>query len=147
MKGVKLMDFWSTEWTFALIGGVLIGLAVTFMLLLKGRVTGISGILYGVLKFTKNDWYWRAHFIAGLIVGGIVLNYAYPESLQNTLDYGPLRVGFAGVLVGYGTLLGNGCTSGHGVCGISRMSLRSITATMTFMAFGILTVALFGLLG
>ncbi len=138
------MELWTTEWTMALVGGLMIGLAVTFMLLLKGRVTGISGILNGVLNPVKSDWIWRSFFIGGLILGGFILRFAYPEALENNLGYGPLRLAAAGFLVGYGTLLGNGCTSGHGVCGISRFSLRSISATITFMAFGILTVTLMG---
>ncbi len=135
------MEIWSTEWTFALVGGLIIGLAVTFMLLLQGRVTGISGILYGILNPTEKNWGWRGFFIAGLLLGGLILQINYPETLHNSLDYGPLRLAAAGFLVGYGTVLGNGCTSGHGVCGISRFSLRSIAATLTFMFLGILTVA------
>lgn len=141
------MDFWLTEWTMALVGGLMIGLAVTFMLLFKGRVTGISGILYGILNRTPGDWNWRVFFIGGLILGGFILRIGEPETLENTLNYGPLRLATAGFLVGFGTLLGNGCTSGHGVCGISRFSLRSITATMTFMLFGIITVAVMNMLG
>ncbi len=138
-----MTEFWQWDWTMALVGGILIGLAVTFMLLLQGRVTGISGIFYGVLNPKKNDWSWRLCFVGGLIMGGVLLNVLEPETLKNTVNYGPWRFALAGVFVGYGTLLGNGCTSGHGVCGMSRFSLRSIVATLTFMAFGVLTVALF----
>ncbi len=138
-----MIEIWQWDWTMALSGGILIGLAVTFMLLLQGRVTGISGILYGTLIPRKNDWDWRLCFVVGLIVGGLLLKWFEPETLENTVNYGPWRFALAGGLVGYGTLLGNGCTSGHGVCGISRFSLRSIVATLTFMAFGVLTVALF----
>lgn len=130
------------NFTLPLTGGILIGLAVTIMLLLSGRVTGISGILYGFINRYKNDWSWRGYFLLGLILGGVTLKLTLPGLLDNDLNHSPYRVALAGLLVGYGTLLGNGCTSGHGVCGISRFSLRSIVATLTFMASGVLTVLL-----
>lgn len=128
----------------ALIGGLIIGLSVTIMLLFKGRVTGISGITYNFITFSKGDWLWRGMFLLGLIAGGILLRLYYPDSLVNTLQYSNLRLVAAGFLVGFGTLLGNGCTSGHGVCGISRFSLRSITATLSFIFSGVLLVYLLG---
>ncbi|MEZ4703989.1 MAG: YeeE/YedE thiosulfate transporter family protein [Bdellovibrionota bacterium] len=79
-------------------------------------------------------------FLLGLLAGGLMLRLFYPASLENTLGYSWVRVAIAGLLVGYGTVLGNGCTSGHGVCGISRFSLRSIFATLTFMVFGMMAV-------
>jgi uncharacterized membrane protein YedE/YeeE len=112
------------------------------MLLFKGRVTGISGIAYNFITFSKGDWAWRGLFLLGLIFGGVLLKLYYPESLVNTLELSNLRLAIAGFLVGFGTLLGNGCTSGHGVCGISRFSLRSITATLSFMFSGFLLVYL-----
>ncbi len=132
----------SEEILMALLGGVLIGLSVTLMLLFKGRVTGISGIAYGFINLSKNDWIWRGFFIFGLVAGGFILSLNYPSTLENSLDFGYLQLIVAGLFVGYGTVLGNGCTSGHGVCGISRFSLRSIVATGTFMAFGMIAVAL-----
>lgn len=140
------MIFNITEIIQALVGGVLIGLSVTVMLLFKGRVTGISGITYNFITFAKGDWIWRGVFLAGLIVGGVFLKLLMPSSLENSLDYSTGRLALAGFLVGFGTLLGNGCTSGHGVCGISRFSLRSMTATVTFMMFGVLIVYLMGAL-
>lgn len=124
-----------------LAGGVIIGFAVTLMLLFNGRVTGISGITYGLFNFGK-DSAWRAMFLLGMFSGGLFLQFYLPESLENTLNLKTSQLVIAGLLVGFGTLLGNGCTSGHGVCGISRFSLRSITATITFMTIGILTVYL-----
>ncbi|NCN40007.1 YeeE/YedE family protein [bacterium] len=138
------MTFESNEILMALIGGLVIGLSVTVMLLFKGRVTGISGITYNFMTFSAGDWSWRGIFLLGLVVGGILLRIFLPESLENTLNYPLSRTALAGFLVGFGTLLGNGCTSGHGVCGISRFSLRSLTATVTFMAVGILIVYLVG---
>ncbi|MFY7993493.1 MAG: YeeE/YedE family protein [Bacteriovoracaceae bacterium] len=130
----------------AILGGALIGLAVTIMLLFNGRVVGISGIIGNTLKPTKGDTLWRVMFILGLLVGGILLRFTLPQSFiqeghTTTIDYI-----IAGLLVGFGTLLGNGCTSGHGVCGISRFSLRSILSTVTFISFGIIGVLLFKLL-
>ncbi len=128
----------------ALIGGGVIGVAVSLMLVFNGRVTGISGIISGILKPQKNDLSWRLFFFAGLLGGGFFLKFFHPESFESIshnmtfFDYA-----FAGLLVGFGTLLGNGCTSGHGVCGISRLSPRSILATVTFIIFGILGVLIF----
>jgi len=129
------------EWISALLGGSLIGVAVTVMLLFNGRVTGISGIIGGALTYAKKDWLWRFTFFAGLAAAGLAFRLAQPEALANQSDRGLGTVIVAGLLVGYGTLLGSGCTSGHAVCGISRFSVRSILATLTFMAFGFLSVA------
>lgn len=130
----------------ALIGGVLIGLAVSLMMLFNGRVTGISGIIAGILKPQKNDVDWRIYFVVGLLLGGVVLGWLRPEAfVQNTSAKWGDYV-FAGLMVGVGTLLGNGCTSGHGVCGISRLSVRSIIATLTFILFGVLSLLVFKLL-
>ena len=132
------MHFEMNEIVWALIGGILIGLSVTVMLLFKGRVTWISGILYGFVSFQKNEWSWRGMFLLGLLAGGVLLKIFYPESLVNNLGSTTPAIIVAGFLVGFGTLLGNGCTSGHGVCGISRLSIRSILATITFMFMGIM---------
>lgn len=127
----------------ALIGGVLIGLAASIMLLFNGRVTGISGILAGVIQPKKFDIGWRISFLLGLLFGGIILKMMRPEVFiqQSSALWGDYI--FAGLLVGFGTLLGNGCTSGHGVCGISRMSIRSIISTVTFIFFGMLSLLVF----
>jgi len=130
----------------AIYGGVIIGLAVSIMLLFNGRITGISGIVGGLLDKKNSDFGWRFSFLAGLIVGGIILRFFYPDSFiliskSTTVDYI-----IAGFLVGLGTLLGNGCTSGHGVCGISRLSMRSIVSTLTFIFFGIISVIVFKLI-
>ncbi len=125
----------------ALIGGVLIGTASVLLLWLNGRVAGISGILYGVLTRDSIDRNWRLLFVAGLVLGGLAWTLI-------SGDGGAVREGFplhwlifGGLLVGMGTRLGSGCTSGHGVCGISRLSVRSITATVTFMVAGMLTAS------
>ena len=127
----------------ALVGGALIGLSASTMLLLKGRVTGISGIFSGALSLKKDDL-WKLFFVLGLLAGGLFLQFVRPSSFDITLDLSMPRIIVAGLLVGFGTRLGSGCTSGHGVCGVSRFSKRSIVATLCFIISGVLTVSLFG---
>jgi len=124
----------------SLVGGMLIGMSASAMLLLNGKIAGISGILAGVLKPVSGDTLWRGSFLGGLLVGGLLLRLSMPHAF----DFGIIRpvpmLIAAGLLVGFGTRLGSGCTSGHGVCGISRLSPRSLVATMTFIASGALVV-------
>ncbi|GJJ01568.1 membrane protein [Duganella rhizosphaerae] len=129
-----------TPWS-ALLGGVLIGVAAALLILLNGRIAGISGIIGGLLRPVQGDILWRVTFVAGLILAPLTygLFYAWPHA-QIDADYGILIV--AGLLVGVGTRYGSGCTSGHGVCGISRLSPRSIAATAIFMAAGFVSVYL-----
>lgn len=130
--------------TYAILGGAVIGIAVSVMLAFNGRVTGISGIIAGVLSPKKEDLSWRLLFLLGLISGGILLLIIRPESFQSISKNMSLwDYAGAGFLVGFGTLLGNGCTSGHGVCGLSRLSIRSFVATTVFILFGVLSVFLF----
>lgn len=119
-----------TPWS-ALAGGVLIGVAVAMFVLLNGRIAGISGVVGGLLRPARGDIAWRAAFVAGLIA-------APPPALHIDAQYGAVLL--AGLLVGVGTRLGSGCTSGHGVCGLSRLSLRSLVATLAFMGAGFITV-------
>lgn len=129
----------------SLFGGGLIGVAVTLMLLFNGRVTGISGILASSLAAQRKDELWRWFFLVGMMSGGALIYKIRPEFFINLSEVGPTAVIAAGLLVGYGTSMGSGCTSGHGVCGISRFSVRSILATMTFIFFGFLAVQGFGI--
>ena len=124
----------------SLVGGVLIGLSATAMLALLGRVAGISGIVGGLMRGDRSDAAWRFAFVAGLLLGGAVLATEMPASFTMTIDRSPVALGVAGLLVGFGSRLGSGCTSGHGVCGMARGSKRSIAATLTFMATGAMTV-------
>lgn len=133
------MDF--TQFIPPLIGGVMIGLSASFLLLFEGRIFGISGILAGVLEPKAGEMSWRVSVLLGLVVAGIVLALFYPSSLAFPAFDGVARYLVAGLLVGFGTQLGSGCTSGHGVCGISRFSLRSIVATITFILTGVFMVA------
>ncbi len=126
----------------ALFGGVLIGLSASAILLLDGKIVGISGILAGVLKPVKGDTLWRICFLAGLLAGGLLLRIVLPGAFAfGIIRPFPILIG-AGLLVGFGTRLGSGCTSGHGVCGVSRLSPRSLVATGTFIATGAIVVSL-----
>lgn len=127
-----------TPWS-SLAGGVLIGIATSMFLLLNGRIAGISGILGGLLRPTKGDVGWRVAFVTGLIFSPIVFSVAAPlPAVQIDADAASLIM--AGLLVGIGTRYGSGCTSGHGVCGLSRLSPRSMVATALFMLAGFVTV-------
>ncbi len=130
----------NTEWMMSLLGGVVIGVAVSLMLYLNGRVTGISGILNGALAPQKEDTLWRILFVLGLVVGGFVLMYFRPSAFLDASETALYQVTLAGLLVGFGTVMGSGCTSGHGVCGVSRWSMRSLVATGTFIGAGIFSV-------
>ena len=127
-----------TPWS-ALAGGALIGLAASLLILANGRIAGISGIVGGLLRPKAGDSGWRVAFIAGLLIAPWLLTWALPLAAPQ-IDAGPLRLIAAGLLVGVGTRYGAGCTSGHGVCGLSRLSLRSLVATLVFMAAGFVTV-------
>ena len=128
----------------SLIGGVLIGTSVWLMLAGLGRVVGVSGIVASALTEPKRST-WRYAFLLGLIGGGLVFARANTIS-SSSVATAPWLVA-AGLLVGFGTVLGSGCTSGHGVCGISRLSPRSLIATLTFMAAGMASVGLIRWLG
>ena len=125
-----------------LTGGILIGIAASMMLLFNGKVAGVSGIFGGMLFQQGKERAWQLSFIAGLIAGGILLFIIHAEFFENSSGRGLLTATIAGLLVGIGTRVGGGCTSGHGVCGIGRLSGRSLVATVTFMFAGIVIVAL-----
>jgi uncharacterized membrane protein YedE/YeeE len=121
------------------LGGVLIGVAAALLLALNGRIAGVSGIVAGTLRPKTGELAWRVLFVVGLVLGGALMAWWRPTAVQGT-PRGLLASAVAGLLVGFGAQLSGGCTSGHGVCGISRFSKRSLVATMTFMATGALTV-------
>ncbi|WP_426751873.1 YeeE/YedE family protein [Myxococcus sp. Y35] len=128
-----------------LLGGALIGLSASLLLLSHGRIAGISGVVGSLLMPVRGDVSWRLQFSAGLLAGGLLLAWLLPQAFSAPAPLslgGAAMLAGAGLMVGVGSRLGNGCTSGHGVCGISRGSLRSIVATVTFMATGVLTVYL-----
>jgi uncharacterized protein len=121
-------------------GGLLIGLAATLLLLFNGRIAGISGIMSGLISPGRGEILWRLIFLLGLVLGALLVSTAVPESIKirEGFPYGLLMIG--GFLVGFGTRMANGCTSGHAVCGIARRSKRSFAATLTFILSGMLTV-------
>lgn len=116
----------------SLLGGLLIGASVSLLLLLDGRLAGISGILGGLLRPRPREWTWRALFVGGLVAGGLAARAIAPGAIGPVETPLPTLL-LAGLAVGFGTRLARGCTSGHGVCGVSRASLRSISATSIFM--------------
>lgn len=134
-----------TPWSAA-IGGVLIGLAVALLLVFNGRIAGISGILAGILKPIKGDTAWKIAFVLGIIVAPLLFTFfVYSPEVKITTSIPVLIV--AGLFVGFGTRLGGGCTSGHGICGMARFSRRSIVAVLIFMVVAFITVALSKLYG
>jgi uncharacterized membrane protein YedE/YeeE len=123
----------------ALVGGLLIGAAATLTLWTSGRIAGISGILAGSLFQKGQEAFWRGLFLCGLLLGGATYSL-FNGGLEIETEATPLMTILAGLLVGFGTRMDNGCTSGHGVCGIARFSRRSLVATITFMMVAMLTV-------
>lgn len=131
------------QWLFASIGGMMIGAAAALLLLTHGRVAGISGIVGSLMQRETLDRAWRLAFVFGLVTSGSIAAIVAPTAIGAQVRSFPLLV-FAGLLVGYGTQLGRGCTSGHGVCGISRWSIRSLVAVATFMSTGAITAMIAG---
>ncbi|EHK8983927.1 YeeE/YedE family protein [Vibrio vulnificus] len=124
----------------SLAGGILLGISALTMLLVNGKVAGISGILTGLLTPKSRDFAWRLMFVIGMVSGGVLAVTFGAASASVALPTSGVLIAAAGLLVGIGTRLGNGCTSGHGICGIGRLSKRSIVATVIFMAVAAMTV-------
>ena len=130
------------NWLSALVGGALIGLSATLLLWSIGRIAGISGIVNGLGTAPRSDRAWRAAFLIGLMLaGGIAMQLLPHAPAREQTGSTPILL-LAGLLVGFGTRMGSGCTSGHGVCGLGRLSWRSLAAVLTFMATAIATVFL-----
>jgi len=123
-----------------LLGGFLIGLSASLLMLANGRIAGCSGILEGILIPKVNDFSWKSTFIIGLLFGGFIMFKLSPEQFAIHINRSLTVIGLGGVCVGIGTHIGCGCTSGHGVCGISRLSPRSLVAVPTFIFSGAVTV-------
>jgi uncharacterized membrane protein YedE/YeeE len=123
----------------ALLGGVLIGLAAAWLFLVEGRILGASGLLGGLIPPRSGDWPWRAAALAGLVAAPLVARFLFAPA-PPAIEANAATLIAGGLLVGFGTRLANGCTSGHGVCGLARLSPRSFAATGAFMAAGFLTV-------
>lgn len=135
-----------TDWLLALGGGAMIGAAAALLFLTHGRIAGISGVVGSLLAPTPaHDRSWRFAFLGGLLAAGVVASLVAPAAIGASVRSLPLLI-VAGLLVGFGTRLGSGCTSGHGVCGLSRLSTRSMIAVGTFMTTGVITAAITGAL-
>ena len=129
-----------TPWASAA-GGVLIGIAAAMLVLLNGRIAGISGIVGGLLVPRRGDIAWRVNFVAGLLAAPLAVSF-FSEPAAPRIDAGMGTLIVAGLLVGIGTSYASGCTSGHGVCGLSRLSPRSLVATAAFILAGVVTVVI-----
>ena len=128
----------------SLLGGIFIGLAATILLLANGRIMGISGILGDIILFKEKDQIsWRIIFVIGVLIGPFIYLMIF-QDLKSEMVADRILLIQAGLLVGLGTSIGNGCTSGHGICGISRLSIRSIVATFIFVVSGVVTVYFIG---
>jgi uncharacterized protein len=126
----------------AAIGGGLIGLAVAMLMLLTGRIAGISGIAGGILRFERTEWPWRLAFLVGLVAAPLLMHAAGYKLPTPTMPASWALIAAGGLLVGFGTSWSGGCTSGHGLCGMARLSPRSIAATLIFMVTAIVVVFL-----
>tara|TARA_B100000927_G_scaffold37014_1_gene26542 strand:- start:401 stop:841 length:441 start_codon:yes stop_codon:yes gene_type:complete len=142
---MNIVNFTPVE---SFIGGLIIGLAVAILYLLRGDFTNISGIYNNVISANKNGFLWRILFIFGLMVGPVILSFFSYRNLGFEMpNTNPIIIILGGLLVGYGTQLGSGCTSGHSISGIGRLSIRSIVGTCVFVSAGVLTVLLTRSLG
>ena len=121
-------------------GGALIGVSVALLLLFNGRIGGISGIMNGALFAAKGDRLWRLIFLTGLVLGAVIFQHWVPNFTIPRQHYPALLLVLGGFLIGFGTRMSGGCTSGHGICGLATLSIRSLIATLTFMATGMITV-------
>ena len=130
------------QYALPLLGGVMIGAASVLLMIFNGKIAGASGILAGILKPVTGDTSWRVMFIIGLASSGLIwMNFGFADFNLSQISLPILLM--SGFLVGMGTNIGNGCTSGHGVCGMSRFSLRSTTASVVFMGFGVISAVIF----
>jgi uncharacterized membrane protein YedE/YeeE len=132
-----------SSWILGLAGGAMIGVASALLLLTHGRIAGVSGIVGGAVHSDRSERAWRLAFLGGLLTAGLVASMIAPHAVGAPI-HSPVIVLIAGLLVGFGTQLGSGCTSGHGVCGISRFAPRSLAAVATFMLTGAITAMTVG---
>lgn len=129
----------ASSWIYGLMGGILIGVSASILLAFNGRIAGISGMINGVLEFSPTQR-WRWYFLGGMIAGGFIYEYILPLPPTPASGVAVIPMILGGLLVGWGTRMGNGCTSGHGVCGLGRLSMRSLVSVISFLASGMITV-------
>lgn len=127
-------------WITALVGGILTGLGATLLLALNGRIAGVSGVLNGALEPATRGQGWRWLFLLGMILGGAIYEFGVAGTPTPTGAFLPITMIIGGFVAGFGARMGNGCTSGHGVCGLGRLSVRSMAAVATFMVTAVMTV-------
>jgi uncharacterized membrane protein YedE/YeeE len=127
------------NWVTALVGGLLIGISATMLLAFNGRIAGISGIVNGAMSLTAGGS-WRWLFLVGMVLGGALYEYGFAAAPTPRSTFVPLAMVLGGFLVGWGTRMGSGCTSGHGVCGLGRLSSRSLVAVSIFLVTAMVTV-------
>ncbi len=128
------------NWMTALGGGILIGLSSVILLAFSGRIMGVSGMVNNLVTPTPGGTTWRLYLLGGMMLGGALYEYVLAPSPTPAFGFAPVAMIIGGLLVGFGTRMGSGCTSGHGVCGLGRLSPRSLVAVVTFLSTGILTV-------
>lgn len=136
--------FGLSDFGAALVGGVMIGVSVSMILLFNGRIAGLSGVVAGTLSPARGEFGWRVAFLAGMALVGAVVGVWRPELIADNTGASLSAVVLSGFMVGFGVRLGSGCTSGHGICGISRLSPRSLVATLCFMAAGVMSAVALG---
>jgi uncharacterized membrane protein YedE/YeeE len=127
------------NWLTGLIGGIFIGISATILLIFNGRIAGISGMINGALEFSPKQ-IWRWYFLGGMLIGGLIYEYVLPLPATPPSTFNLFAMIVGGFLVGFGTRMGNGCTSGHGVCGLGRLSMRSLIAVISFLLSAMITV-------
>lgn len=130
----------------ALVGGAVIAISLAIMLLATGRIAGLSGVFAGTLRAAPGDWQWRIWFIGGMLAAGAAFAVGEPSAFDTGARVPLWLLAIAGALVGLGTRMSNGCTSGHGLCGMSRLSKRSIVATIVFFGVGVATATVTGMI-
>lgn len=147
---MEISEILQHDYMKATLGGVLIGLSSVLLMIVNGRITGISGIINQMLVTQSFEKYWRMSYVLGLFIVGLLVQWIfYPgkeSAYLNTHGDSVAKLAIAGFVVGFGTIVGSGCTSGHAVCGIGRLSIRSLVATVTFIGFGAITVTIMRLL-
>lgn len=133
------------NWLTALAGGILIGVSSVLLLAFSGRIMGVSGMVNNLVTPSPGQSTWRLYLLGGMLVGAALYEYGLASAPTPEFKFSPVAMIIGGLLVGFGTRMGSGCTSGHGVCGLGRLSPRSLAAVITFVTTGILTVYVIGL--
>ncbi len=147
---MEIIEILHHDYFKAVVGGILIGISSILLMIVNGRITGISGIINQMMVTKSFERAWRAAYVLGLFSAGLVVQWMIYRGQENPFlnatGTSIFQIALAGLIVGFGTIVGSGCTSGHGVCGLGRLSIRSLVATVTFIGFGVITVYIMGIL-